>query len=856
MDPWPLVGRDAELAVLGRLLAQGRGVVLAGPSGVGKTRLAREATRLVTGWGWASEVVSASANARSIPFGALAHIEHVPSHGQFPSPVAALRRAVLDRAAGAPLLLVVDDAHVLDDATAALVHLLANRGEAVVLATVRSGESGCPDAVVALWKDRLCERLDLQPLSLRETTALLEAVLAGPVDGHTAYRLWEATRGNLLFLSELVAHGTTTGSLRSEHQRWRWAGELAAPPRVAELIARNLDGLDPAVRRTLEVLALGEPLEWEVLCRVAPEAAVGTPTGLVSVERSERRLHARLAHPLTGDVLRRRVAEPLRRRILRDLAGGLRATGCRRRHDVLRVVDWLERADSPITPEELVAAARALAGVDPGRAEHLARRAVAQDGGLDATLTLAQQLMLARRGAEAVACLDRATPSTAQERVALALMRANVMTFAMGAGSEAAAMLDALCDDVADPAVQARLRSHTVPMLLFAGQVPEALRRADALLADTTAERTDRARAAIASVALLATSGRPVAATVRAREAWALVGSGLDDLPFAPGQIAAGSILAHQWAGDLDTADAIARAGYEEGVRRGSDFLRGASALHLGVGLLWRGRVRAATALLAEAVDALEGTDVGLLGWAVDNLRAAGAMAAMPVEAPDPPWRHPLYETERLRLTAAAVAAGGDSRRAAALARSAAEAAASCGLLTQVAFARYDEARYGEPGSAASALASLDVEGTLVPTMAAAAAAMASRDAVALEQAAVAFAEAGYVLFAAEAARVAAAAYDDRGLRARTAAADRSARLLADRCEGARTPLLVTAVALVPGLTRREAEIAELAARGESNAAIARRLGLSVRTVETHLQRAYAKLGIHGRSELAAVFDS
>ena len=55
-----------------------------------------------------------------------------------------------------------------------------------------------------------------------------------------------------------------------------------------------------------------------------------------------------------------------------------------------------------------------------------------------------------------------------------------------------------------------------------------------------------------------------------------------------------------------------------------------------------------------------------------------------------------------------------------------------------------------------------------------------------------------------------------------------------------------------PALTRREAEVAALAARGLTNRDIAARLVLSVRTVETHLDHVLTKLGFRTRTQLAA----
>ena len=52
-------------------------------------------------------------------------------------------------------------------------------------------------------------------------------------------------------------------------------------------------------------------------------------------------------------------------------------------------------------------------------------------------------------------------------------------------------------------------------------------------------------------------------------------------------------------------------------------------------------------------------------------------------------------------------------------------------------------------------------------------------------------------------------------------------------------------------LTRREREVAELAAQGLASKAIAERLFVSTRTVDSHLLRVYTKLGVRSRAELA-----
>jgi DNA-binding CsgD family transcriptional regulator len=124
-----------------------------------------------------------------------------------------------------------------------------------------------------------------------------------------------------------------------------------------------------------------------------------------------------------------------------------------------------------------------------------------------------------------------------------------------------------------------------------------------------------------------------------------------------------------------------------------------------------------------------------------------------------------------------------------------------------------------------------DIDGDLAAARAAYANAVAAADSVALDQVATEFENLGANLYAAE------------------ARAEAAARLLA-RCEGAATPPIQTMTGRVR-LTPAELDTAVQAAAGRTNKRIASDMHLSVRSVESHRQRAYEKLGVSGRHELA-----
>jgi DNA-binding NarL/FixJ family response regulator len=68
--------------------------------------------------------------------------------------------------------------------------------------------------------------------------------------------------------------------------------------------------------------------------------------------------------------------------------------------------------------------------------------------------------------------------------------------------------------------------------------------------------------------------------------------------------------------------------------------------------------------------------------------------------------------------------------------------------------------------------------------------------------------------------------------------------------------MAVSAGRVRPPLTNREYEVAELAAQGLSNRRIAETLSLSVRTIDAHMSRIFAKWDVHARSELVEMLGA
>lgn len=843
----------------------GAGVLLTGAMGVGKTRLAQDALAAAKEAGHEVLWVAATRSAASIPFGAVSHL--LPGGEDFGGDLlGVLRRVAADiaaRSAHTPVVLAVDDAHLLDDASAALIHHLATQGLALVVVTVRHGEPA-PDAITALGGQERIHRLGVRVLPPQAVDAIIDHALGVPVDGITRHEIRRLAEGNPLFLRELLREGVATGALRRREGVWRWSGGLHDSLPLADLLAGRLGAVDAEVLSVLEVVACGEPLPVGLLDTVADSTVLTEAwrSGLLVFDESGQRSTVRLAHPLYAELVRATLPPTRARAAWGRLAAAVMATPMRRRDDTLLAGVWQVRSGTVTHPDVLLPAARqALVRFDLALAEQLARRACEVGAGAEAERTLAEVLEL--RGRQDTGPGDGPRSST----------RATILYWGLGADTSVPRAGDAAPTGIErgtgsehpDRSADAATVATRSLLLLFEGRCRDALATGDAVLDIDGAdgEAVVRAAAAVtASAGLLGRFDHAMAARGRAQRVLAQPAGA--ELPWAREQVGYSTCLALVAGGRLDEAWRTADHGYQSAVADRSPIAAGCWLAFRGVAEKTQGRVITARRSLQESVALLQDEDPYQIRPAcLAKLASSAALVGDAEHAHQ--WiaradeesqkASPLFAAWIEQDRAWVLAARGRTPDAVAQAERAARLAQQSEQPTHEAMALYDAARLGAPRRVQARLEELatEIEGGLAAALAAAATALGSDDGAAMEQAATRFDDLGMPLLSAELAAASARAYWASGLTARATAAQRRAAILASACEGADTPLLDLRELGEP-LTTREREVVLLAASGQPGREIAERLGLSIRTVNNYLGRAYSKLGVTGRRELADLF--
>ncbi|TDQ62666.1 regulatory LuxR family protein [Actinomycetospora succinea] len=870
-EVWPLVGRDAHLAAIRAAAGRAAGVLLVGPPGSGRTRLAGEAARALAGPGTRVVAVTATPWTRDTPLGAVAaRLPDAAPGGD--DDLAALRRArAAVRGDADRVLLVVDDVHLLDALSARLVHDLARHREAFVVLTARAGAT-LPEPVLALRVDGLLERVETADLGPDDADVLVERALGGPVEGATRHELGALSGGNPFLLRELVDAGRAQGALRRSGPVWRWYDDVTPPPRLREVVLARTAELTAPQRELAELLALGGPLGLEVVEALpgGDEVAALERAGVVVSRAAGRRLEIAPARRLDAAVLRATFSPLGARRAHRTLAAALATVldglaGHRRREDTVRLLTWRVAGGEAVEPGELVAAGDHVVGDDPALAERLFGEAVDRGGGFAAASRLAAVRTLRGRFGEAAEAHARAAREEASddEHADLAVTRAMLLAWALADPDGAVRVHDELAARIGGRPAPDGLAVLRAMLLLEGAKYAEADALLDPVLARLAPGSPTELPALMVAASVRPMIGRLEDGAAIAERALELIGRDASGLSSGLRlQIRAGGLWTSRLAqGRLDEAATLARAWYEE--TRGSGTAEAAVpraiyAFLLGVDAARRGRLTTAIRWFHEAAAQAPLPDLPcspqLAGEMIATLGQAGRAeeaAAWQERVDRGEARDLVHFRPWLHLGEAWVhAAAGRVESAAARAREVADEAAAAGQLCYEVDALHVVVRCGQGALVADRLAEVAarVDGPL--------AALHARHAAAgvedLDDVAEGYAACGMLLLAVEVATTAAAAHRDA---ARTGAATASAgraRTWLEACEAPDTPALRVRVAA--DLTSREREIAELAASGMSSRAIAERLVLSVRTVDNALGASYAKLGVKGRAELRAVF--
>jgi DNA-binding CsgD family transcriptional regulator len=831
---------------------------------MGKTTLLRAV--IASTAGRPTFVANASPTARRIPLGALSGClpPEVFLAGQG-APLLSHAAAHLRGAAPRGATLVVDDAHELDDESAVLVHHLTGSGHQLV-GCVPSRDH-MPDALSTLVRDDGIDVITLAPLTLDEVAEGVTQHLNGVVDAHSVEMLHDGSDGNPLLLRQLVERSVRDGSCRVVNGVWTIYSVPEMPSMIAEIEAKVaswpaelqrlaqaiavLGSVDEATLRSVFPTsgdAHDDPLDGAVRLGIAEQSGGlfrlrSRSLATVLAGRSPRRerrivlgaaISAAYDNPsvpvviVASWLLRLAEFETLDPEIVLPIA--LRLFAIRRRDLVMRLL--LACADLPAAGARLLAASLPTDGSTPtgteAVSEALTEGVIESDASREAHVVIAEARGFVIVGGQhpdaLVEKLQRSRCAPGIPETLKAQLEAWELNIRVAGGGPARSLGDRLLslvrehpsDDAGSDAVHGAVSAlHVMDRTDEVFELQRQVRNSI---------ETDSAEAAIHRVSMAA-----VAAHHRRGDTHA-VDRELSNLESA-GESSILPAIYHLWVrGELELRrgrPTFAAAAFGALANRGVTLATFAShALRLCAA--WTGVNEDDIADIGPIppYGLVYKHKIGLLSCMLAivrvELRSAFDQASVLVDAAAEDDQT-LVAIEALLLCAVLAPSPGQAKRA---------------------YELLNDRGIGDEQDVAKVLVGLIQ-------------ALVESDADALRILGEQLARADWTLAALLAFERSAEQFSLDGFRSK--AADCRKRADALRSRGVRSPLVniaTSAVAGAPRLTVREAEIVAHARRGLSNRDVAVALGLSIRTVETHLQRSYVKLGVHDRDGLRVLHDS
>ena len=366
-----LGGRAEVVERCRALLFEGPGgVLLAGPAGVGRSRVVEELASIGESEGLIVFRCTATDASRSLPFEALARAFPPARSADHPASARRLVQAVRPRAGSTPVMVTVDDAHLLDGGSVAVIEELLAADDVLVALTMRTGTADA-QRLTSLWKDHGVERVELGPLERDSADLVAESLLGGAMSATMSQQLWDLTLGSPRLITALVEAAERAGTLDHTADVWEWRGAPLTDPTIVALMADLTSQLTDAGHDAVDLLAVGGPLPIVVAGQVVALDALAEVehAGLADSRTGDDEMELR--HPLHAGVARALLGPARRAQVVTRLADAW--SGSDRVDSSVRGARWLLETGRRPPADVCVSAARdALAHFDLELAARLA----------------------------------------------------------------------------------------------------------------------------------------------------------------------------------------------------------------------------------------------------------------------------------------------------------------------------------------------------------------------------------------------------------------------------------------------------------------------------------------------------